>query len=169
MAKKDNGRKRGLLIVAIILIVMIALWFLPSFFAPRVDPSKEITKTIGEVKVEFIPAYINKVSCRTGSSLSHCLINFQIKNVGEKTIYVGVGDFTEVVPGVADITYLNYGGQAVTVAPGEISTTQTVNVYAREGLPPGTYSIKVPLQAYDGSGTRIGEAGYYLTGLVEYS
>jgi hypothetical protein len=155
--------------IAVVAVVVLAIVFISNSNNNSLNENQnkvEYANYIEDVKLEFIPSQITGVECEAGES---CVINFQVKNIGDKRIHVAPGTFEDDAD-LEGITYLGVGSRnSAYLAPGETSQTLGVNAFASFNLDEGNYQIKIPLQAYDESGNRIGESMYYLTGSVYYS
>jgi len=167
--------KKTWIIIALLAVLVVAIILLFNQFDLTGNVIRETssednpyipTNNINEVKVEFVPNYIEGINCDAGES---CNINFQIKNIGDKRIYVTPGTFEDGAD-FSRIIYLSVGGSnSAHLAPGETSQTLTINAFGNANLDQGDYQIKIPLQIYDESGKRVGESNYYLNGAIHYN
>ena len=164
----DKNKNNYLWIGIAVVVVILAIVFISNSNKNISNENNQVeyAQYIEDVKIEFIPSSISGINCKAGES---CVINFQVKNTGEKRIHVAPGTFEDDAD-LEGITYLGVGSRnSAYLAPGETSQTLGVNAFANFNLDEGNYQIKIPLQTYDESGNRIGESMYYLTGSVYYS
>ncbi len=129
---------------------------------------------INEMRLEFIPSSMQTTCSESGP----CQVSLQIKNVGPKSVSLGIGGIVNV----SGDAFIVSSPQSVGLKPGEISQTLTVTIgrYYVTKLRLGVYSIKIPIYIgrvcyknnpcrYDVGNNTLGESRYYPTVQVEWT